>query len=125
MNKKRSGVCIHNKNSLPLRVLSIHYLQECINFELKIGNKLCNFIFLHRSLSQSQDEFEKFSANLNMSLDDLLQNNPLLVRVIGDFNVKSCNWYCHDKSSLEGDTVDNNITLWTSTDHQRTSTYFR
>ena len=39
-NKKRGAVCIYYKNSLPLRVLSIHYLQECINFELKIGNKL-------------------------------------------------------------------------------------
>ena len=45
-NKKRDGVCIYYKNSLPLRVLSIHYLQECINFELKIGDKLCNSISL-------------------------------------------------------------------------------
>ena len=63
-NKKRGGVCIFYKNSLPLRVLSIHYLQECINFELKIGDKLCNFISLYRSLSQSPDEFENFSENL-------------------------------------------------------------
>ena len=59
-NKKRGGVCIYYKNSLPLRVLSIHYLQECINFELKIGDKLCNFISLCRSPSQSLDEFENF-----------------------------------------------------------------
>ena len=44
--------------------MSIHYLQECINFELKIGDKLCNFIFLNRSVSQTQDEFETFSENL-------------------------------------------------------------
>ena len=31
-NKKRGGVCIYYINSLPLRVFSIHYLQECINF---------------------------------------------------------------------------------------------
>ena len=105
-NKKRGGVCIFYKNSLPLRVLSIHYLQECINFELKIGDKLCNFISLYRSPSQSLDEFEKFSENLERNLDDLLQNNPFLVVVISDFNVKSNNWYYRDKSSLEGDTVD-------------------
>ena len=89
--------------------MSIHYLQECINFKLKIGDKLFNFISLYRSPSQSQDEFEKFSENFQRSLDGLLQNNPFLVVVIGDFNVKSSNWYCRDKSSLEGDTV-NNIT---------------
>ena len=87
--------------------MSIHYLQECINFELKIGDKLCNCISLYRSPSQSQDEFEKFSENLERNLDDLLQNNPFLVVVISDFNVKSNNWYCRDKSSLEADTVDN------------------
>ena len=42
-NKKRGAVCICYKNSLPRRVFSIHYLQEYINFELKIGDKLCNF----------------------------------------------------------------------------------
>ena len=83
------------------------YLQECINFELKIGHKLCNFISFYRSPSQTQDEFEKFSENLERHLDDLRQNNPFLVVVIGDFNVKSNNWYCRDKSSLEGDRVDN------------------
>ena len=36
---------------LPLRVLDIQYLHECINFELKIGDKLCNFAALYRLLS--------------------------------------------------------------------------
>ena len=90
------------QNSLPLRVLSIHCLEECINFELKIGDKCCNFISLYRSPSQFLDEFEKFSENLERNLDGLLQNNPFLVVVIGDFNVKSNNWYCRDTV----DTVD-------------------
>ena len=59
------------------------------------------------SPNQSQDEFEKFSENLEKNLDDLLENNPFLVVVLGDFNVKSSNWYCRDKSSFEGNTVDN------------------
>ena len=44
---------------------------------------------------------------MERNLDDLPQNNPFLVVVIGDFNVKSNNWYSRDKSSLEDDTVDN------------------
>ena len=82
------------------------YLQESISFELKIGDKLCNFISLYRSPSQTQDEFEKFSENLERNLDRLFWNNPFLVVVIEDFNVKSSNWYYHDKSSSEGNAVD-------------------
>ena len=43
---KRDGICIYCKNTLPLKVLDIHILQECINFEIKTENKLCNFITL-------------------------------------------------------------------------------
>ena len=100
-NSNRGGVSIYYKSALPLRVLDIYYLQESICFELKIGDKLCNFISLYRSPSQSQDEFEKLSENLEINLDRLFQNNPFLVVVIGDFNVKSSNWYCYNKSSSE------------------------
>ena len=101
-NNKRDGVCIYYKNFLPLRLLSIQYLQECINFKLNIGVKICNFISLYRSPSQTQDEFEKFIDNLKLNLDILCQNNPFLIVLIGDLNAKSKNWYCHDKSSREG-----------------------
>ena len=43
-NSNRGGVSIYYKSALPLRVLDIYYLQESICFELKIGDKLCNFI---------------------------------------------------------------------------------
>ena len=105
-NSKCSDVCFYYKSALPLRVLTIHCLQESISFELKISDKLCNFIFLYRSPGQTQDEFEKFSENLERNLDRLFQNNPFLVVVIGDFNVKSSNWYYHDKSSSEDNEVD-------------------
>ena len=62
-NTKRGGVCLYYKNYLPLRVLNISYLKECLNFELKIGNKSGTFIALYRSPSQSQDDFETFSDN--------------------------------------------------------------
>ena len=41
-NTKRGGVCLYYKTCLPLRVLDIQYLNECINFELKIGDKILN-----------------------------------------------------------------------------------
>ena len=44
-NTKRGDACIYYRNSLFLKILGIHYLQECINFEIIIGGKLCIFVF--------------------------------------------------------------------------------
>ena len=92
---------------MPLRVLSIQYLQESINFELNIGGKICNFISLYRSPSQTQDEFENLIDNLELNLKTLCQNNPLLIVLIGDLNGKSKNWYSHDKTSHKGNKIEN------------------
>ena len=70
---KRGGVCVCYKNFLPLPVLDIQYLHECINFELKIDDKLYNLVALYRTPSQTQDEFEKFSDNFELNLGTLSQ----------------------------------------------------
>ena len=77
-NVKRGGICIYFKNCLPLKVANIQFLQECINFEMKIGEKLCNLVALYRSPNQSQDEFETFAKNLELNLDTISANNPFL-----------------------------------------------
>ena len=77
-NKKRGGVCIYYKSYLPLRIININYLNECVRFELMVGDKLCNFIALYRSPSQSQDQFESFKENLELNLESVVQNNPFL-----------------------------------------------
>ena len=87
-NNKRGGVCIYYKASLPLRVIDICLLQECIIFEMMIGDKQCNFIALCRSPGQDQDEFDSFSKNLKITLDKLALNNPFSLVVIGDLNAK-------------------------------------
>ena len=88
-NSKCGGACIYYKHFLHPTILDIKYIHECINIELKIGDKLCYIIGLYRSLSQSQDEFGKFSEELELNLDSLVQTNSLLVVITGDFNVKS------------------------------------
>ena len=62
-NNKLGGICIYYKHFLPLRILNVQYLQECINFEIKIGDKLCNFISLYRSSSQTLEDIETFYKN--------------------------------------------------------------
>ena len=56
-----------------------------------VGDKLCNFIALYRSPSQSQDQFESFKENLELNLESTVQSNPFLVVVFGDFKAKSSN----------------------------------
>ena len=92
---------------MPLRVLDVQYLHECIHFELKIGDKLCNFVALYRSPSQTQDAFEKFSDNLELNLGTLSQKNPFLVVAIGDFNAKSKSWYINDSTTSQGNVLEN------------------
>ena len=62
---------------------------------------MCNFLSLYRSKSQTQDEFEK------LNLETMCQNNPILIVLIGDLNAKSKNWYSYDKTSHEGNKIEN------------------
>ena len=87
-NIKHGGVCIYYKNFLPLKVTDVLLLEECIAFDLIISNKLCSFVALYRSPSQSQDDFAAFSDNLEMTLDFVSKKNPFLLVVLGDFNAK-------------------------------------
>ena len=50
-NSKRGGACVYYKRSLALRLIGVHYLQDCLIFEILIGRKSCNFISLYQSLS--------------------------------------------------------------------------
>ena len=105
-NTKRGGVCIYYLNSLPLKVLDIKFLNECINFEINIGQKMRNFLCLYKSPSQTRDTFETFADNLELTLDTLTNNNPFLIAAIGDFNAKTTNWYKNDTTSYEGLKID-------------------
>ena len=103
---KRGRFCIYYKTMLPLKALSTNSLQECINFEASIGNKICRFIHLCRTPSQSQDEFHDFLTCFEMNLDDSLNSNPFLTTSIGDFNVKSNKWSDGDRSTIEESKID-------------------
>ena len=75
---------------------------ECINLEIRIDDKLYKLICLYRSPSQNMEEFETFAKNLGLNLEFVLTKNLYLTVVIGDFNVKSHNWYKDDKTIASG-----------------------
>ena len=83
-------------------------MHECINIELKTGDKPCYFIALYGSPSQSQDEFERLSEKLKLNLES--PKKSLLVELTGDFHAKSKNWYKNIKCSFEENIIEN-VTL--------------
>ena len=91
--------------SLPLRIIDICFLQECISYGVMIGDKQCKFLALCRSPSQNQDEVDPFSKDLEITLDKLLLNNRFVLVVIGDLNTKSKKWYPLDRTTYEGHTI--------------------
>ena len=104
---RRGGVCICYKESLPIKMLNINYLQECICFDLKIGSKLSTIVSLYRSPSQSADEFDNFLNKLNLTMESITQKNLFLTVLIGNFNAKSSKWWIDDKTTQEGLKIEN------------------
>ena len=70
---RRGGVWIYYKESLPIKMLNINYLQKCNSFDLKIESKLCTIVSLNRSPSQSADEFENCLNKLNLTIKSITQ----------------------------------------------------
>ena len=81
-------------------------LQECINFEIKIADKTCDFISLYRSPGQSKDEFESFADNFELNLDSIALRNPYLIVVLSDFNAQTEGWYLLGKATYEGTRIN-------------------
>ena len=112
--RKRGGVCIYFRNFLPLKILNIHYLQESIFFELQVGSKMCKFVSLYLSPSQTSDDSGicnskftlKFTDNFELTIDTVAESNSELIVVLGDFNIKSKNWYINDKTTTEGAKIE-------------------
>ena len=105
-NTKKGGVCIYYHNSLPLKVVEIHFLNECINFEIRIGGQLCSFLCIYKSPGQTWDIFETFADNFVLTLDSIIDKNPFLILALIDFNAKTINWHKNDINSYEGLKID-------------------
>ena len=79
-----------------MKVLDIQFLNDCINFEIKIGGKVCSFVCLYRSPSPIRDILGSFTDNFELTLDTLINKNPFLNIALDDFNAKTTNWYKSD-----------------------------
>ena len=104
-NTKRGGVCIYYWNCLPSKLVNIYYLNECITIVIKLRDEICNFFSLYVSPNQSEDDFENFCNNFELTLDVVSATNLFLTVAIGNFNAKSSNQYTDDTTNFEGSKI--------------------
>ena len=64
------------------------------------------FLFIDLRPSQTSDDFEKFTDNFEVTLDTPAESNSHLIVVLGDFNIKSKNWYINDTTTTEGANIE-------------------
>ena len=92
-NLKRGGVCMFYKEYLLInRRDDLFTLTECIVTEISLGKKSVFFTLSYRSPSQTTDEFEVYSRNLNLTLTNVDALSPFCHVLIGDFNARSSSW---------------------------------
>ena len=54
----------------------------------------------------TNDKCDIFLVIFEQLIDDIIAKKPLLLRITGDFNVRSSNWWKNDLSTPEGTQVD-------------------
>ena len=88
---------IHYKESLPVRVINLPYLQEALLLELNDQNKKTMISSLYCSPSQNSEEFESFLTNFEHLFSDINDRKPSDFVILGFFNTRSS-----DIDSAEG-----------------------
>ena len=61
---------------------------------------------LYRSPSQNSLEFDNFILDFEKMLSDINSCNPDFSIILGDFNVRSNNWWQGDTQTSEGSQID-------------------
>ena len=60
--------------------------------EISLNSRKGYVVSLYRSPSQTPEEFDSFINKLDELIIDIYSQKADFVRIIGDFNAKSCNW---------------------------------
>ena len=99
-------MCVFFKESLPVSCLPNPYLKECLVFEVSINNKRGYVVSIYRSPSQTSDDFNSFTTNLEKLVVNISSTNPHCILMIGDFNAMSINWSSNSATNAEGAQLD-------------------
>ena len=106
-NIKQGGVCIYYRETLPVKIIQLNYLPECLVCEIDYDNKKIFIVTLYRSPSQSSDEFDDFLRSFEGIIDNINQCNPYFTLITGDFNARCNRWWENDSNNTEGVSIDN------------------
>ena len=105
-NVKSGGVCLYYKSCLPIRILNIAILNECVTLSIKHDKQEIIFLSVYRSPSHFSDEFNEFLQNFENIIQNFYSKQPYLITILGDFNAKSSNWCSIDTTNYEGTQID-------------------
>ena len=75
-NIKRGGVCIYYKESIPVRIISLPFLNEALLLEMSYNNRKITVSVIYRSPSQNNDAFQLFLTNLERLFSDTNKWKP-------------------------------------------------
>ena len=103
-NIKRGGVCVYFKESLPVTCLPKKYSKKCLIFQVSNNNKRGYVFSMYRSPSQTSDDFNSFTTNLDQLVIKISSTNPHFILM--DFNTKSSNWSSNDLTTAEEAQLD-------------------
>ena len=84
-NIKRGRACICNKESFPVRVISLPYFKEAFILEMTSNNKKVIVSVIYHSPSQNNSEFDLFLSNFVKLLSNISKGKPSLSVITGDF----------------------------------------
>ena len=70
-NIKRDVVCIYYKESLPVRVINLFYLNEALLLEMAYNNKELVVLVVYRFPSHNNSEFGLFFSNFKKFVSDI------------------------------------------------------
>ena len=101
-NIKRGGVCIYYRDSIPVKIIKLNTLNECLVCELSLGSHRVCLVSIYRTRSQSSNEYDTFFLNFEQLLTYLNNLKPHVLLVTGDFNVRSTSWWSDDIVTVEG-----------------------
>ena len=73
----RGGVRCHFKESLPIRILKITPITECLVLEVLCNNKFIIVSAIYRSPGQSSQELAQFEMLFSQILNEIASKKPL------------------------------------------------
>ena len=101
-NTNNIRVCIYYQGTLPLKIINVNILNECLVCELSFGSRCICLVIIYQTPSQSSNESDTFLLNFEQLLTYLNSIKPNIHLVPDDFNVRSSSWWSDEIDTIEG-----------------------